>query len=238
MYASAQEVAEPVSSAQLSGNVFSNYLLGRLSASLTRELGSVFSSLPPDPVDYKRNGFQSRFRSFSAFHYAEGAFQEDSSLLKHFNHQKEFHTNQPSGELSSLVDESNGHTLKKLLAEILASSPVKDGTEYYYGINAVRVIANDHFMGAPAPGLHQDGYQFSCHINIARENVSGGMSIIAVSKEPDTTCIRHELQPGEFLFFNDRTLHHTATAVTPMYAGYRSWRDMIIIDIVEKSEAA
>ena len=211
---------------------FTNYLLGKIPAELTARLAPIFASLPADTIDYKENGFQSRFRAFSSFRYEGDAFIPDPSLLDYFNHKKEFHFGGSQSFPAWLINPANQKILQQLLEEIVCSAPIRKEADYHYGINAVRVVANDNFMGAPAPGLHQDGYNYSCHVNVTRENVSGGMSIIDLNQNPKSTMIRHELQPGDFVFFSDCTLHHTATAITPMYCGHASWRDMIIIDIV------
>jgi hypothetical protein len=217
---------------------FDGYLLGRLPSLLIKDLAFIFASLPADIIDYKQNGFQSRFRAFSSFRFKDGCFAPDRELLCHFNRKKQFHVQGVGSHPEWLATTANLETLQSLLKRIALASPLKSESDYHYGINAVRVVADDHYMGAPAPGLHQDGYDFSCHINIARENVSGGMSIIAKTEDPKTTMVKHDLHPGEFLFFNDRTLHHTATAVTPMYVGHPTWRDMIIVDIVRAEAQA
>lgn len=209
---------------------FDSYLLSHLPATLTEALTPLFETLQPDTIDYKENGFQSRFRAFSSFRVEEDTFIPDRHLLKHFNRQKKFHTKGEGMQPVWLVNAQNISILQKLLKRITLAIPIQSD-HYFYGINAIRVIADRDYMGAPAPGLHQDGYDFSCHLNIARKNVSGGMSILASDIRPETTKIQHELQPGEFLFFNDRQLYHTATAVTPMYIGLPTWRDMFIIDI-------
>lgn len=215
---------------------FDSYILGRIPTSLVADLALLFEGLPADVIDYKRNGFRSRFRGFGAFEYRDGAFYHDPSLLGRFNAHKDFHTITAGGPPAALSNEAiSGEAIANLLRVVVARSPLKATQDYIYGVNLIRVRANDDFMGAPAPGLHQDGYDFSCHINIARQNVTGGASLIAEEQTPESLLLECELQPGEFVFFNDRTLYHTASAIMPRYSGYETWRDMIIIDVVRAS---
>ncbi|PZU68652.1 2OG-Fe dioxygenase family protein [Sphingobium sp.] len=217
---------------------FSGYILGKLPSAITSDLAALFTLLPPDIIDYKSNGFQSRFRCFGAFRGDGEGFAPDINVRDRFNHKKKFHTDNRDRHPAPLPQEALQEGLiERLLKTIFSGSPLKSHRGYLYGVNLIRVTANDDFMGAPAPGLHQDGYDYSCHINIARNNVSGGASIIAETSSPETTVLDHELQPGEYVFFNDRTLHHTATPVTPRYGGHPTWRDMIIIDFIEDDRA-
>lgn len=213
---------------------FTSYILGRIPSTLVKDLAAAFDHLPADVIDYKRNGFLSRFRSFGSFSWVDEQFQPDAGVLELFNKKKDFHTAN-LGQPAALQEQTlASDVLPRLLTTIVAHSPLKDAADYAFGVNLIRVRANDDFMGAPAPGLHQDGYDFSCHLNIARQNVSGGASIIAQTRAPETTILECELKPGDFIFFNDQQLFHTASPVAPRCAGYETFRDMIIIDIVQK----
>ncbi|MDZ7970265.1 MAG: 2OG-Fe dioxygenase family protein [Nostoc sp. DedSLP03] len=217
---------------------FDRYIKSLLPGDLSNQLSALFDELPLDVIDYKQTGFQSRYRSFSAYAFDNGTFVHSPQLIQYFNAQKDFHTihnARPPAALSKATLSSG--MIEKLLDVVLCYSPLKSAEEYIFGINLIRVRADDNHMGAPAPGFHQDGYDYSCHINIARQNVSGGASIIATRPDPKAVVIDCELQPGEFVFFNDRTLYHTASPVTPRYGGYETWRDMIIVDVIARSEA-
>ncbi|WP_394828669.1 2OG-Fe dioxygenase family protein [Pendulispora albinea] len=214
---------------------FRSYILGRLPAVLVDNLRAHFDHLEPDVVDYKNNGFHSRSRRFGAFAFTGERFEHDPALLEHFNKPKKFHAQTVARHPAPLTEASLASGVcDELLQTVLAFSPLKWGREYFFGINFVRVRANDQFMGAPAPGFHQDGYDYSCHINVARQNVSGGTSILAEEPSPDAIAVECDLKPGEFVFFNDRTMYHTASPVTPRCGGHETWRDMIIVDIVAK----
>jgi hypothetical protein len=212
---------------------FNTYIRGRLPAELVRDLKTHFEDLEPDVIDYKRNGFQSRSRRFGAFAFDGGDFRHDPSSRRHFNKPKCFHARYDECQPAHLTEGSlvTG-VYGALLQAVLATSPIKRGNDYLFGVNLVRVRADDEHMGAPAPGLHQDGYDYSCHINVSRENVSGGTSILAVAPSPDTVVVECNLTPGEFVFFNDRTMYHTASPVTPRCGGHRTWRDMVIVDVL------
>jgi hypothetical protein len=212
---------------------FSTFIRGKLPAELIAELRPHFDDLEPDVIDYKRTGFQSRSRRFGAFSFNGDRFEHEPSLRDHFNQIRQFHTTYSGCQPAGLTQSSlSTPAYNALLQAVLACSPIKRGPDYMFGINLVRVRANDDQMGAPAPGLHQDGYDFSCHINVARENVSGGTSILAMAPRPEAVVVECDLTPGEFVFFNDRTMYHTASPVTPRCGGHPTWRDMIIVDLL------
>jgi hypothetical protein len=212
---------------------FSTYIHGKLPAELVADLKPHFDDLEPDVIDYKRNGYQSRSRRFGAFSCNGEQFEHDPTLLQHFNQVRKFHTHYTGCQPAGLTERSLATGVyNALLQAVLATSPIKRGGDYMFGINLVRVRADDDHMGAPAPGLHQDGYDFSCHINVTRQNVSGGTSILATAPRPDAVVVECDLTPGEFVFFNDRTMYHTASPVTPRCGGHETWRDMIIVDLL------
>ena len=134
----------------------------------------------------------------------------------------------PDEELESSM------AIEEMLAEMVSTMPIREPSDFMFGVNLVRVIANDTNLGSPAPGLHQDGYAFSLHLNVSRENVSGGASIIATGPDVEDIVVEHELTPGEFVVFNDKKMFHTATPVAPRICGKPKWRDVAIIDVVEK----
>jgi hypothetical protein len=208
-----------------------SYILGRFIDGLPKGLVRSFSKLEPDPVDYVSNGFQSRFRNFGAFAYRDYRFVPDNSLNGRFNAKKDFHARYKDKPIAPIdpqliADED----IQKMLAKMIVSVPVRNPEDYSYGVNLVRVIADDNHMGSPAPGLHQDGYDYSCHINVSRKNVSGGDSVIARTKSPSSILVEWRLQANEFVFFNDRSVYHTATPITPKIGGHKTYRDMIIVD--------
>lgn len=212
---------------------FTTYIRGELAAELVAELKTHFEDLDPDVIDYKRTGYQSRSRRFGTFAFTGERFDHDPSLRQHFNHAKHFHTHHTGCQPAALTEASLATGVyDALLQAVLASSPIKNGRDFMFGINLVRVRADDEHMGAPAPGLHQDGYDYSCHINITRQNVSGGTSILALAPRPEAVIVECDLMPGQFVFFNDRTIYHTASPVTPRCGGHATWRDMIIVDLL------
>jgi hypothetical protein len=212
---------------------FNTYIRGKLPAELVDDLKAHFEHLEADVIDYKRNGYQSRSRRFGAFSFNGEQFEHDPSLRRHFNQVRQFHTHHTGSQPAGLTEASLGTDVyNALLHAVVATSPIKQARDYMFGINLVRVCADDDHMGAPAPGLHQDGYDYSCHINVTRQNVSGGTSILALAPRPEAVVVECDLMPGEFVFFNDRTMYHTASPVTPRCGGHKTWRDMIIVDLL------
>ncbi len=212
---------------------FNTDIRGKLPVELVGDLQPHFDDLEPDVIDYKRTGFRSRLRRFGAFALTGERFEHSPALQEHFNRPKKFHSQyqacQPAPLRPGVV--ASG-ICDALLQAVLATSPIKRGEDFMFGINLVRVCADDDHMGAPAPGLHQDGYDYSCHINVARQNVSGGTSILALAPTPEAVVVDCDLMPGELIFFNDRTMYHTASPVTPRCGGHPTWRDMIIVDLL------
>jgi hypothetical protein len=216
--------------------MFDSFFLSKLTAALPEELAASFEGLAPDTISYNRASGGSRRRHFGAFKYGDGWFSRCPSLSDCFNGQRDFHLEyeerQPQGLSASLVD---GGIVMTLLDQIAPALPIPLEA-YAIGVNQIRVTADDDNMGSPAPGLHQDGYDFSCHLAVGRRNVSGGTSIISLSKKPDDVVFEHNLHPGEFIFFNDRAVFHTATPVTCRIGGFMAARDMIIIDFVRRPD--
>jgi hypothetical protein len=212
---------------------FTSYVRGRLPPELIDRLRPYFEDLEADVIDYKQHGFQSRTRRFGAFSFTGEKFTHDPSLAPRFNVRKQFHTQYMGTPPAGLTETSLATGIfDAVLQAVLAVSPIKPGSDYMFGINLVRVRADDDHMGAPAPGLHRDGYDYSCHINVSRHNVSGGTSILAMTPRPDTVIVECDLAPGELVFFNDRTIYHTASPVTPRCGGHETWRDMVIVDML------
>jgi hypothetical protein len=210
--------------------IFDSFLFSKLIDGFSQVLLQSFDRLRPDTIAYNKTGGATRYRSFGAFRHAESQFVPADELLPHFNTQKDYHTSHARpNPLDDEVVASNAMQL--LLDEVAPCLPISVDS-YAIGVNQIRVVADDERMGSPAPGLHQDGYDFSCHIAVGRRNVAGGISIVAKSPRADDVVIEQCLNPGEFLFFNDRALYHTATPVTCRIGGTPAARDMLIVDFI------
>jgi hypothetical protein len=159
---------------------FEGFLLSRFLHPIDVAFRSSFDKLSSDSTTYNRSPFQSRFRQFSAFHWEAERFHHVPEATEKFNHAKSFHTGsgRKIGELDAELVRSG--VLQKVLETVAAALPIPV-ERYWIGVNQVRVIADDDNLGSPAPSLHQDGYDFSCHVAVERRNVSGGASIIATN---------------------------------------------------------
>lgn len=215
--------------------ILDSFVLGRRLSPFPEALTTSFARLEPDTIDYRETGFRSRLRCFSAYHIVDDVVVRDDTLVPFFNGKRDFHTRfsntcvpQPDDALT------RSGAIEAFLAALLPAMPLRGPAAYVYGVNQIRVVATDTHMGSPAPGLHQDGYAFSCHVNISRENVSGGASLLATGPDAEDIVVEYPLTPGEFVFFNDRIMFHTATPITPRVAGHETWRDMIIVDVLER----
>lgn len=213
-----------------------SYLIGNLIDGISSDLSSVFPRLESDAIDYRDSGFRSRRRCFSSYAVYETGVRLDDDIKPLFNQSKEFHKVAEEKPIPTLESaKCDAAVVETFLNQLLPYLPIPNIENYAIGVNLIRVLANDENMGSPAPGLHQDGYDFSCHMNVSRENVCGGTSLIATDQDSESIVVEHPLQPGEFVFFNDRTMYHTATPVVPRIAGKECHRDMIIVDIVKNT---
>lgn len=215
---------------------FKGFIASQLLKPLPDTLIASFDRLDPDVIDYRNNEYRSRYRRFGSFRYENNQFLPAPEFGNLFNQRRDFHLHYTSTAVPALSGDLLGSGLiSDLLMEIVDCLPLPDLSACLYGVNQIRVTADDANMGSPAPGLHQDGYSYSCHLGIHRKNVSGGHSIIATSKDPNDVIFERTLRPGEFIFFNDRNLYHTATPVTPRIGGHETYRDMIIIDFISRT---
>jgi hypothetical protein len=212
--------------------MFETFLFSKILKPIDATLVDSFARLIPDNVSYNKSTFVSRHRSFSTFEYKDGNYELNEGLKPLFNRRRPFHTSHGGSELASIDPALLGSgQVQALLLELSKCFPIERDS-YAVGVNQIRVKTDDEHMGSPAPGLHQDGYEYSCHLAVHRENVSGGTSIISRSKDPADIVLEHNLVSGEFVFFNDIELYHTATPVTYRIGGMPAWRDMLIFDFI------
>jgi hypothetical protein len=215
--------------------MFETFILSKLSSPFHSELTESFNQLTEDTISYNRTGASTRRRGFGAFRYVDGEFQHDPELSVYFNARRDFHVDHADKKPNPLIPEViQSKAYNALLNHVAPCLPI-ELSQYAIGINQIRVVADDDKMGSTAPGLHQDGYDYSCHICIARRNAAGGTSIVSTSQNADDVVLEQVLQPREFVFFNDRSLYHTATPVTCRIGGSIATRDMIIVDFVRRS---
>lgn len=212
--------------------MFKTYIISKIFSTIPQKLKLSFNELSTDTINYNKNAFQARYRHFSAFSFQNGAYKLHGAGLNNFNHKKDYHTEHSPVGLAP-IDNSLTEIISEILSEISDTLPINN-EEYLVGVNQIRVIANNENMGMPAPSLHQDGSDFSCHINISRKNVSGGNSILSKSKDPKDVFLECTLQPHDYVFFNDRKLYHTATPVTSRIGGHETHRDMFILDYIKR----
>lgn len=210
--------------------------LGSLNKELFKGISRTFNGLSPDTVDYNNSSVRTRFRNFSAFSWHEGRPVVTPSVAHRFNSQQPFHTFYAGAKPAELQTEllASGD-VQRILAGVCAQLPV-DGSDFDIGFNQIRVIALADAQGNPAPSFHQDSYDYSCHINVARQNVVGGKSIVASSADGADVVAECILNSGEYVFFDDRAYFHTATPLRPIDANEVAFRDMIIIDFLRRRE--
>jgi hypothetical protein len=202
--------------------------------SISQALSKHFAELKPDSLSYINTNFISRFRSFGEYRFNGDTFDHTKVNDPRFNPKLAVHTKHSNSNINeisdSLIRDKEIPNLLKLLSVYL---PI-NVNDYLIGVNLVRVIADQNNFGNPAPSLHQDSYEYSLHLNIGRQNVSGGTSLLSYSNRPEDLFMEKDLEKGDFLFFNDKEIFHTASPIGCKIGGYETYRDMIIIDFIKK----
>lgn len=208
------------------------FVFHRLSHLFSSRFLASFDRLEADPVDYRLTDVCSRFRRFGAFRASGGRVIYDAALETFFNHMRPFHARFDARSVAPLLRESLDGGEFEGIVRAVSSNPILGGASFAVGVNQVRVVATPEAPGSTAPGLHQDGYDFSCHVAVSRRDVSGGVSVLSRSPLPQNAFFERCMEPGEFLLFDDRRLYHTATAILPAPHASRASRDMVILDFV------
>lgn len=211
------------------------FIMGRLLDPLPPAAIAGFSKLKSDVIGYSASGSRTRRRAFSAFSYDGGRFGYAPRLEEKFNTRRPFHTEFGVERPAAIEQELIAADVPQTVLRAVAPSLPIPLDRYAVGFNMIRVAANDDQMGSPAPGLHQDGYEFSCHLAVGRSNAAGGTSILATAQRAEAVILEHTLEEREFVFFNDTRLYHTATPVTCRIGGSPAHRDMVILDFVSLS---
>lgn len=190
--------------------------------------GFMFNSFDKAVID---SNFNSRKRHFSSFLFKNGNLIMSEKLSILFNHKQTFHTKFSDSKLSDLSIDCLDFLIP-VLSNIISKLPISS-SEYAIGINQVRVICEKDKPGATAPSFHQDGYDYSLHLCINRSNIINGESKIALDSDGNHIKLSHILQSGEYIFFDDKNLFHTATQILPLDTSKVGYRDMVIVDFIK-----
>lgn len=190
-----------------------------------------FDRLAPDVISYDSEP-NIRYRSFMSFCF-DGRFlapSDDTQFLAQRSFHKSFDARGVSPPEPQLVA-----ALASVVADVL-DDELLPNARYSIGVNQIRVVATPDRDGIPAPPFHRDGFDFSCHIAVARRNVVGGVSVLALGSSRPIPLVERCLGSGEYLLFDDRHFVHTATPVRCGHdATAHGVRDMIILDFARIS---
>jgi hypothetical protein len=216
-------------------NSFDSFLFSQLIDGIDSSFAESYNFLAPDHVCYIKTDFITRFRHFSSFESNENGIFENDALYTLFNSKKDFHVDYDETKKLPSIDKSliQNNIIQNFLLKIFSVSPIHIRNRYGIGVHQVRVITDEKHIGDNAPTLHKDGYDFSADLAICRQNIQGGTTLISTTKKEEDIMFTHNLQPGEFVFFNDRKLFHSATQIIPDCLKEKSYRDMVIIDFLK-----
>ena len=205
-----------------------------LDGGVKQEFIDSYEDLKPDYVGYIETDFVSRFRHFASFETRNGEIVENQELYETFNSVRDFHEKYDKGEKLPSIrrDLIENGVIQDFLYKIFDIAPVSINDHFSIGIHQVRVITDKDHVGDNAPGLHKDGYDYSCDLNISRNNVNGGITLLSTSEKEEDIFLEHTLTLNEVVFFNDRILYHCATKITPIDVTKKAYRDMVIIDFL------
>jgi len=98
-----------------------------------------------------------------------------------------------------------------------------------------RLIGGNDFQGKPTPeGIHKDGYFFHVMLCFNTENLSGGITTLLDATDTknitnNKIIFEGQLQKGDLMIFNDESLFHYTSAITPKLPHREAKRDMLVI---------
>ena len=97
-----------------------------------------------------------------------------------------------------------------------------------FGVHQIRIVCSAEFAGSPAPeGIHQDGFDYIGMFCVERHQILGATTRIYPGKDQPPLFSR-ELQAGEAVLANDRTVYHYAEQVRPSGVQPGHW-DLLVI---------
>jgi hypothetical protein len=197
------------------------------------ELRDSFNYLSPDILCYGEDTLVqdvTRFRHFSNLSYQNHQFIESSIPPVTFNQHKSFHAEHVDA-LPAAVNPLALSSLQQIVGTILQEHTFAK-QRYHIGFNQIRMLAKADKLSYVAPTYHQDGYDFSLHICVTRDNVIGGISKLARDAKSLNPVNEITLQNNEYILFDDKNYYHTATPIQCATNSGVAYRDMVIVDII------
>lgn len=201
------------------------YRVEKLSHLHVEAFAPFFERLPRDPYvngNYRRRRF-SRFQG-----------QPDRlTRLEHKYFEQSSTVNKLAGgikrDFAELEDDlMNLPEFQRLVAVFIDAARI-DPNAVEVGIHQIRIVAEAGQQGEPAPeGIHQDGFDFVGIFCLRRENVTGAETHLYTGPQQRPPLFAKELQPGEFVLVNDRSLYHYTSAVRPAGEG-QGIRDVFVM---------
>ncbi|GAA2083814.1 2OG-Fe dioxygenase family protein [Streptomyces albiaxialis] len=122
--------------------------------------------------------------------------------------------------------------------------------EFTAGCHQIRVVATDDQVGLPAPeGFHRDGFDRVAVTCVAVENVSGAISLVRArsgdeergeerGEEGDDVLLDRTMPAGETLLFDDTSVLHYVTPMTPKFPERPAYRDVVVITFAKENGGA
>ncbi len=200
------------------------YHLQTFPSSGLAELRPYFERLPLDP--YIAGRF--RRRRFSHFLGQPGALRR----LDHTYFLQSRSVNQLAGGVRREFQELEDGLVALQSFNAVVATFVDyigiDPTVTEFGVHQIRILCSPGFSGDPAPeGIHKDGFDHVGIFCVERHGIVGANTHLYRDKEAAPIFSR-ELQPGEVVFTNDRTVFHYTDPVRPS-SDHPGHRDVFVI---------
>ena len=208
-----------------------NHLLN--SGPISDQIQQSFDHLPEDR--YLSESFNYRMRRYHSGYITNEALRWDKEP-KIFNQAKAI--NQLAGGVQRQFPSIPVLTRKFISNQIIMGklyNKLPQG-DYDIGVHQIRIIANDTYMGKPAPeGIHQDGFDYLCVFCVNLDNATGGDSLLVDLKDHANLLVDLALKPGEMLLFNDRLFAHYASPIMPKLPG-EARRDVFVMTFKKRNQ--
>lgn len=212
-----------------------NALFGCLDVAFEEQLLASFENLPDDHLSYHSAKTAPRKRRHTTYCLTESSFREAPEGAELFNQRMSFHVSY--GGLHNVAPISwplsESYVLEDLLRKIVERVPSLSARSIYIGVDQLRIYAHrDLPSGNAPPYLHQDGFDYKGDLEVRRENVLGGATLISTTELDSDIFFSKELAPGEFAILDDRSLFHGATGYVPKNVDGVAFSDLFILNFI------
>lgn len=198
------------------------YRMGKLPSETAQDISRSFHTLQPS--EYKDGAY--RLRRYSKFGYQRSSGNINLHAGAQFIQSSEL--NRFQGDIARTYDDLTDETLaSKGFAEMAAAfadyADLPENVEIE--VHQIRIIAKTaaEAVEVAPEGVHQDGFDRIGIFTAARHNTEGGELYLWNNQHDKQTLAGCLPQAGDFCVLNDKTIWHSASAISaadPNEAGY------------------